>query len=102
MRVTFSGEIWSWRGPAPYHFVTVPAEQCRELKAISGLVTYGWGMIPVTARIGATEWKTSLFPRDGSYVVPLRDSVRHANGLEAGDRVTLELEVRPARPSAGR
>ena len=101
MHLTFSGEIWYWRGPAPFHFVTVPAEECRELKAISGLVTYGWGMIPVTARIGTTEWTTSLFPREGSYVVPLKDRVRSANGLAVGDRVTVQLEVRPARPGAG-
>lgn len=100
MRLTFSGEIWYWRGPSPYHFVTVPPEACGELKAISGLVTYGWGMIPVTARIGTTEWKTSLFPKDGSYVVPLKDSVRAANGLETGDRVTLRLEVQPRRSAA--
>jgi hypothetical protein len=98
MRVTFSGEIWHWRGPAPFHFVTVPEEECRELKAISALVTYGWGMIPVTARINATEWKTSLFPKDGTYVVPLKDSVRNANGLETGDCVTLQVEIRRRGP----
>ncbi|MFN3649764.1 MAG: DUF1905 domain-containing protein [Armatimonadota bacterium] len=94
MQFTFSGEIWYWRGPSPFHFVTVPPEECRELKALSGLVTYGWGMIPVTARVGATVWKTSLFPKDGSYIVPLKDSVRSANGLEPGDPVTVQLELR--------
>lgn len=93
MHVTFSGEIWYWRGPSPYHFVTVPEDEGRELKAVSGLVTYGWGMIPVTARIGTTEWKTSLFPKDGSYVVPIKDSVRIPNGLATGDVVTLQLEI---------
>jgi len=97
MHVTFSGEIWYWRGPAPFHFVTVPAEECRELKAISELVTYGWGMIPVTARIGTTEWKTSLFPKEGGYVVPIKDSVRRTNGLESGDQVTLQIVIRSAR-----
>ena len=101
MHVTFSGEIWYWRGPAPFHFVTVPEDEGRELKAISELVTYGWGMIPVTARIGTTEWKTSLFPKDGSYVVPIKDSVRKAEGLESGDHVTLRLEVRASERKAG-
>lgn len=98
MHLTFSGEIWYWRGPAPFHFVTVPAEECRELHAIAGLVTYGWGMIPVMAQIGATEWKTSLFPKAGGYVVPIKDAVRSVNGLAAGDQVTLHLEVSPAPP----
>ncbi len=94
MILEFDGEIWHWRGPAPYHFVTVPDEQSADLRAIAQAVTYGWGMIPVRARIGQTEWKTSLFPKDGRYIVPIRDSVRAAERLQAGDRVTLRLEVR--------
>lgn len=94
LTIEFNGQIWFWRGPAPWYFVTVPEQQCRELKAISGLVTYGWGMIPVYARIGATEWKTSLFPKDGRYIVPINVSVRRAERLAEGNQVTLRLEVR--------
>jgi hypothetical protein len=85
--------MWFWRGPAPWYFVTVPAEQSRDLHAISGFVTYGWGMIPVHARIGKTEWKTSLFPKDGNYIVPIKASVRKAEHLEEGDEVTVRLDV---------
>jgi hypothetical protein len=94
MNIEFSGKIWYWRGPSPYFFVTVPEEQSRDLKAMSGFVTYGWGMIPADVRIGKTEWKTSLFPKDGGYIVPLKDSVRKAENLEEGDKVTVRLEVR--------
>ena len=95
--IEFSGKIWYWRGPSPYHFVTVPAEPSLDLKALSSHVTYGWGMIPVLARIGETEWKTSLFPKYGAYIVPLKDSVRAAEGLEVGDSVTISLKVVSAR-----
>ena len=94
MNLEFDGKIWFWQGPAPWFFVTVPAKQSRELKAISGLVTYGWGVIPVHVRIGVTEWQTSLFPKDGRYLVPIKASVREAEDLEEGDTVTLRLEVR--------
>ena len=90
----FNGKIWFWKGPAPFFFVTVPEEPCRDLKAMSGLVTYGWGMIPVHVRIGKTEWKTSLFPKDGRYIVPIKASVQKAEKLEEGDQVTVRLEVR--------
>jgi hypothetical protein len=73
--------------------VTVPAEQCRALKAISGAVTYGWGMIPVKVRIGKSAWQTSLWPKDGSYIVPIKTSVRKTEKLEEGDTVTVRLEV---------
>ena len=93
MNIEFSGKIWYWRGPAPFFFVTVPVKQSRDLKAVSGLVTYGWGMIPVYVRIGKTEWKTSLWPKDGRYIVPIKDSVRTAENLEQDDKVTIRLEV---------
>jgi hypothetical protein len=94
MNIEFNGKIWYWHGPAPWYFVTVPAEDGSTLKAISELVTYGWGMIPVDVRIGKTVWKTSLYPKDGSYIVPIKDSVRKAENLEEGDEVTVRLEVR--------
>lgn len=94
INIEFNGKIWYWRGPAPWYFVTVPEEQSNDLKAIVGLVTYGWGMIPVYVQIGKTEWKTSLFPKDGLYIVPIKLSVQKAENLEEGDEVTVRLEVR--------
>ena len=93
MNLHFRGVIWNWVGPAPHYFVTVPEEGCLDLKAASKLVTYGWGMIPVRVRIGQTEWKTSLFPKDGRYIVPIRANVRRAEGLNEGDEVTVVLKV---------
>lgn len=93
MDLDFSGEMWFWKGPAPWHFITVPEEKCGELEAASAFVTYGWGMIPVTAQIGGTGWKTSLFPKDGRYVVPVKAWVRKAERLELGDTVTVRLAV---------
>jgi hypothetical protein len=94
MSFEFNGKIWFWRGPAPWYFVNIPAKQSDDLNVISGLVTYGWGMIPVRVRIGKTEWKTSLYPKDGVYIVPIKSSVRTAENLEEGDEVTLRVEVR--------
>ena len=93
MDIEFDGSIWHWRGPAPHYFITVPAAQCRDLRAVAGSVTYGWGMIPATVRIGTTEWRTSLITKDGRYLVPLRASVRGAEQLAEGDTVTVRLTV---------
>jgi hypothetical protein len=96
----FHGEIWYWRGPAPFHFVTVPADDCARLRSVAAEVTYGWGMIPVRARIGATEWQTSLFPKDGGYLLPVKDRVRRAENVDDGDSVDVhfDVEVRGGRP----
>lgn len=87
------GKIWVWRGPAPYYFVTIPAEQSDDIKFISSSVTYGWGVIPARVRIGDTEWTTSLFPKDGRYLVPIKASIRKAEKLAEGDMVTIYLEI---------
>ncbi len=93
MELEFSGEVWFWRGPSPFHFVTVPEGESIELQAASAEVTYGWGMIPVEAGIGSTRWTTSLFPKNGGYVVPLKDAVRTAEDIDVGDTVTVRLVV---------
>jgi hypothetical protein len=93
MHVEFNGIIWFWKGPAPWYFVIVPAEQSRDIKAIARFVTYGWGVIPVQVQIGDTAWQTSLIPKDGRYLVPIKASVRQAEQLAEGDTVTIRLEV---------
>jgi hypothetical protein len=90
----FTGEIWFWKGPAPWFYVTMPEEESSILKAISAEVTYGWGVIPVHVRIGSTEWQTSLFPKEDRYLVPIKASVRKAEALEEGDTVAVHLAVR--------
>lgn len=93
MNFEFSGQIWFWKGPAPWYFVTVPDDESSELEATSGFVTYGWGMIPVTVQIGDTEWTTSLFPKAGAYIVPLKADVRRVEKLIEGDTVRVRLAV---------
>lgn len=91
MELEFSGEVWHWRGPAPYYFVVVPDEESAELRAESSVTSYGWGCIRIEARIDDTEWTTSLMPKDGRYLVPLKDKVRHALDVDEGDTITVWL-----------
>ena len=91
----FQGRVWEWRGPAPYHFVSVPEEHADVVDDLAPGITYGWGMVPVEVRLGGTRWRTALFPKDGGYVVPLRDSVRRREDVELGDVVSIELVIGP-------
>lgn len=93
MELELRAEVWSWHGPAPHHFVTVPPRECADLATVAPFVSYGWGMVPVTVTLGGTTWPTSLWPKDGGYVVPLKASVRRAEGVEIGDLVTVRLVV---------
>jgi hypothetical protein len=91
----FRGEIIEWRGPAPFLFVRVPDAEAARIKAIARQVTYGWGVIPVLATIGDTEFETSLFPRDGGYLVPVKKMVQVAEEVDEGDEVAVHLQVGP-------
>ena len=93
MELEFTGEVWFWKGPSPFHFVTVPDEESAALESVSSRVSYGWGMIPVAGQVGRTRFTTALWPKDGGYVVPLKDAVRRAEGLELDDTVTVRLTI---------
>jgi len=93
MELAFAGDVIEWCGPPPYVFVVVPLAEAAEIAAVAGLVTYGWGCIPVTARVGATTFTTSLFPKDGGYLLPVKAAVRRAEGVEVGDVVRVRLRT---------
>ncbi len=94
MDFVFSANVWEWRGPAPYHFVAVPEDIASEIKEMASAVTYGWGMIPVSGKIGSTSFTTSLWAKNGTYAVPLKDAVRKAEGISIDDTVSIELSLR--------
>jgi hypothetical protein len=92
----FSGPVFQWRGPVPYYDVALPEEDSQDLRLEAAALTYGWGVIPVRVRIGRTEFVTSLFPRDGRYLVPLKDGDRRAEGVGDGD--VVEVRMTAGRP----
>ncbi|MBL8059838.1 MAG: DUF1905 domain-containing protein [Chthonomonas sp.] len=93
MEWEFEGKIVEWRGPPPYLFVPAPIEVGAEIKSVAHLLTYGWGCIPATVEVGENRVDTALFPKDGSYFVPIKVALQRAAGLELGDTVSLRLSV---------
>jgi hypothetical protein len=91
--LSFSAEAIEWRGPSPFVFVPVPPVLSAEIKEVSKLVSYGWGCIPATVRVGKTECKTALFPKDGVYLVPLKVVLQRAEGVGIGDEVAMTLTI---------
>lgn len=95
MEFAFVGTVIEWRGPSPYCYAEVPPPVSADIAEVAAAVTYGWGAIPVQARIGGTTFSTSLFPKDGRYLLPLRDAVRRAEGIAVGEQVDVEMQLRP-------
>lgn len=93
MQLKFSGDVFEWRGPAPFYFVRVADAQAAKIRAVAAQVTYGWGVIPCEVRIGKTTFSTSLFPRDGGYLVPVKNVVRLPEKISVGDNVSITLTL---------
>jgi hypothetical protein len=91
MHLNFQSEVIYWRGPAPFFFALLPAAEAEAVRSVARRVSYGWGVIPVDAEIAGTRFTTSLFPKNHTYLVPLKVAVRKEIGATAGDVVSVQL-----------
>jgi hypothetical protein len=92
MDFAFEGAVVEWRGPSPFYFVAVPEEESADIKFAAKGIEY-WGQVPVTVRINDTDFTTALFPKDGRYLLPLKDVVRASAGIGVDEVVAVELSV---------
>ncbi len=93
MELDFSAVAIEWRGPAPFVFLPVPPDESELIHESASELTYGWGAIPVEATIGRTTFTTSLFPRDGGYLLPLKVAVQRAEGVGVGDAMDVRMRL---------
>jgi len=93
LRFEISGTVIEWRGPAPFYFVPTSIEVTEEIEIYKRELTYGWGVIPAKVTLGTVTVTTSLFPKNGSFYIPLKDALRKPNEISVGDFVTLVLEI---------
>jgi hypothetical protein len=94
---SFEAKVLYWRGPSPFFFAPIPPPHDERLRRLAKHVTYGWGMIPVEATIAGVVFTTSLFPKDETYLLPLKVAVRRRANITAGDVIAVEMTVQPAQ-----
>lgn len=99
--VTHTGVLWRWTGASgsgSWHFVTIDGAAG---EALSGTALMrrlekslgGFGSLKVTARIGDSQFATSVFPsKELGWILPVKASVRKAEGIGEGDAVEILLE----------
>ena len=92
MEFDFVGRVVEWRGPAPFYFVAIPAAESADIKAVAKGIEY-WGQVPVIVRIRDTQFSTALFPRDGRYLLPLKNTVRKSARIALDEIVAVQLSV---------
>jgi hypothetical protein len=102
--LTITTKLWIWttdKAPASWHFLTIDGDVAEAIHAtalmrrLEGERRKGWGSIKVTATIGDTSWSTSIFPAKdvGGFMLPVKASVRKAEGIVAGDVVALTISL---------
>lgn len=93
----FTAELWLWeaRREAGWTFLTVPADESEEIRSYAvSRPPAGFGSVRVSVTIGGTCWQTSVFPGgDGTYMLPIKKSVRRSDSIEAGDVVAVQLRI---------
>lgn len=92
MEFSCTGPVIEWRGPAPFWFLAIPAEESEDIKEAARGLEY-WGQVAVEVRIGQTDFTTALFPKDGRYLLPLKMAIRRPAGIELGDEVTANVRL---------
>jgi hypothetical protein len=101
---TFSAPLWRWSAkqasadPGSWSFVTLPLDVADDVRESQVVPPRGFGSVKVEVEVGQSRWSTSVFPDkdSGSYVLPVKQAVRRAAGLEEGDLVTVTLRLAEA------
>lgn len=97
----FVATVWRWqaRRTDTWTFVSLPESLADEVLELAGQVTRGFGSVRVDVTVGATSWRTSIFPGSTTYVLPLKRAVRAAEGIEIGDEVRVQLSLVDVTPA---
>ena len=90
----FTAPLWLHQGGS-WYFVTVPEEISEDIRDLTVGLRHGFGSVRVAVTVGRTSWRTSVFPdsTSGTFVLPVKKSVRTAEGLAAGAGVEITLEL---------
>ncbi|GAA1595303.1 DUF1905 domain-containing protein [Leucobacter chromiireducens] len=95
MFVEFTAVPYLWEARTEkWVFIELPGPLSEDIAEIPR-PRAGFGAVKVEARVGATVWRTSIFPAgtDGAYVLPIKRAVREAAGIEVGEEVSILLSV---------
>jgi hypothetical protein len=98
LTVKISANVWLYPGEsAQWHFVTIPKKETTLINTQYGSLKRGWGSLPVEVTIGTTMWNTSIFPdkKSGTFILPLKAQIRRKEGIEAGDKIPLQILICP-------
>jgi hypothetical protein len=91
---SFDNDLYEAAAEAAWVFVTLPVDMADEISE-SVPRRRGFGSVRVAARIGSSEWNTSIFPSkaDRSYVLPVKRAIRDNERVDVGDAVHVTIRL---------
>ena len=94
-RYRFTAPLWIWdaRDDSTWHFVTLPEDEADEITAVTEGLRRGFGSVRVEVTVGPATWRTSIFPSNGSFVLPVKKAVRTKVGADEGDDLDVDLTL---------
>jgi hypothetical protein len=92
---TVTVKVWLYPGNGGWHFVSIPPDTTQDIDFYFSHAKKGWGSLPVTVTVGSTTWTTSIFAdkKTATYLLPVKADVRKAEGITAGDDISLTMEL---------
>ena len=90
-------KAWLYPGMGGWHFITIGKKQAKDIDRKFGMMKRGWGSLPVSAKVGKSEWKTSIFPdrKTGTYLLAIKSAIRKKENIKIGDTVKITIEINP-------
>jgi hypothetical protein len=85
--------LWDARKSDTWTFADLPTDMADEIADEAEGAARGFGSLRVEVTIGATTWRTSIFPGAETYVLPVKAAVRRAESVEAGDVARIRLRL---------
>lgn len=100
-KYSFSAKVWKYKGPAGWHFVTLPRTLTKKIRARHLDSEAGWGRLSTTARVGKTKWKTAIWydTKAKSYLLALKGAIRKSEKISEGQRCHLQLFIEFKAPT---
>ncbi len=79
-----------------WRFARVPEDISDKIKEMQkGRLRRGWGAIYAKAKVGKSEWVTSIFPdrHSTTYILPLKKQIRYAENLYDGIDINISIAI---------
>ena len=92
----FSAELYLWEARTDsWVFANLPEDVADEIEDAAPEPRRGFGAVKVEVTVGASTWRTSVFPskRDATFVLPVKKAILKAEWLTVGDTIEMRLRT---------